>query len=99
MAATAGLGAIVTGGGAAGEPTRQVVKQATSGAGKAQSDPSQAQTMRQRLAEIFSTSRAFDHRTKGWTYPKPGFSVRQGQRMAAKRRNQARNKAAHRRAS
>lgn len=33
---------------------------------------------------------------EGWKYPKPGYSVRQGQRMARKRRNQARNRRAHR---
>ena len=29
------------------------------------------------------------------SYPKPGYTVRQGQRMARKRRNQQRNRAAH----
>lgn len=31
-----------------------------------------------------------------WTHPKPGWSVRQGKRMAAKARNRQRNRAAHR---
>ena len=33
---------------------------------------------------------------RGWHYPKPGHSVRQGQRMARKRRNQAANRRAQR---
>ena len=33
---------------------------------------------------------------RGWRYPKPGHSVRQGQRMARKRRNQVANRRAQR---
>lgn len=46
----------------------------------------------QRLAEAQHEALAWAACLTRWKYPKPGYSVKQGQRMAAKARNKARSK-------
>ena len=94
FAAVAGLGvAAMSGSGASPEDVR-VVK--GSSVGKTSTDKAPSQRATSRSVEIITNRLAFGGGRAGWNSPKPGYSVRQGQRMALKRRNRSRNKAAHR---
>lgn len=97
FAASAALAVVAAGMGYLSVPVAQVQPEASAGATYASAPkgtPTQgASSPEQRAAWLERRA------TSGWMrspYPRPGWSVRQGQRAALKRRNQQRNRKAHR---
>jgi len=94
LAAVAGLGVAAMSGSPTTAQEVRVVK--GSSVGKTETGQTPIQRSPSRAVEIIANRLAFRAGRLGWKYPKPGHSVRQGQRMALKARNKSRNKAAHR---